>query len=185
MQFRIPSASETKQRGGGADQSKREGWRSRLEVRPELVDPAEAAGLAGARQEAFGSNGAPLPGSMLPDVPQQHLVLLRRPRPLPRRRLLAAATTATARLHRPRPPLPPATTTIPVGDLSRSPRRAHSSLSRSLPRSNEHTKAQCRWPRTPVIRQYRSSGRKRCCRVGPVASADASRWIEIGGSLRT
>lgn len=75
---------------------------ARLEVRPELVDPAEAAGLAGARQEAFGSNGAPLPGAVLPDVPPQHLVLLRRPRPLPHRRLLAAATKATARLH-PRP----------------------------------------------------------------------------------
>lgn len=134
----------------------------RLEVRPELVDPPEAAGLASARQEAFGSNGAPLPGPVLPDVPQQHLVLLRRPRPLPHRRLLSAAT---ALLHRPRPP--PATATMPVGGLS--PRRAHSSLSPAPCRVRMSTRRHPRapWPRTPVTRQYRSSGRKRCCRVGP------------------
>ena len=48
--------------------------RVRLEVWPELVHPAEAAGLAGAREEAFGSNGAPFPGPVLADVPPQHLV---------------------------------------------------------------------------------------------------------------
>jgi len=51
--------------------------RVRLEVWPELVHPAEAAGLAGARQEAFGSNGAPVPGPVHAHVLQQHRVLLR------------------------------------------------------------------------------------------------------------
>ena len=64
---------------------RREGSRSRLEVRPELVDPAEAAGLAGARQEAFGSNGAPVAGPVRAHVLQQHRVLLRHPGPLPHR----------------------------------------------------------------------------------------------------
>ena len=128
----------------------------RLEVRPELVDPAEAAGLAGARQEAFGSNGAPLPGAVLPDVPPQHLVLLRLPRPLPHRRLLAAATTATARLH-PRPPPPPATT-MPVpsggGALARSPSSPCPVLSRSC-RVRMGTKAQGRCHERPLARRFR------------------------------
>jgi hypothetical protein len=48
----------------------------------ELVDPSEAAGLAGATEEAVGLNGAPVLLPVLPDVLPQHLVLLRRPRPL-------------------------------------------------------------------------------------------------------
>ena len=74
----------------------------RLEVWPELVHPAEAAGLAGARQEAFGSNGAPVPGPVHAHVLQQHRVLLRRPVPLPhrlapaRRRVPPAAAAASA-----------------------------------------------------------------------------------------
>ena len=126
---------------------------ARLEVRPELVDPAEAAGLAGARQEAFGSNGAPLPGAVLPDVTQQHLVLLRRPRPLPHRRLLAAAT---ARLH-PRWPRPAATTTrTPVpsgGALALPPSRAQ--FSPAPCRVRMDTKAQGRCHERPLARRFR------------------------------
>jgi hypothetical protein len=42
----------------------REGLRARLEVWHELVHLAEATGLAGAQQQAFGSNEAPVPGSV-------------------------------------------------------------------------------------------------------------------------
>ncbi|RRT81410.1 hypothetical protein B296_00018932 [Ensete ventricosum] len=55
----------------------------RFKVGLEFVDPAEAAGLAGAGEEAFGSNGAPVAGAVLPDVLHQDLVLFGHPRPFP------------------------------------------------------------------------------------------------------
>ena len=42
----------------------REGLRARLEVWHELVHLAKAIGPAGAQQQAFGSNEAPVPGSV-------------------------------------------------------------------------------------------------------------------------
>lgn len=87
-----------------------------LEARPEFVDPPETAGLAGAIEQAIGSNGAPVLGPVLLDVPQQHLVFLGRPRPLhaqhgPLPRLShLRGTNATARCHRCSSPAATATT---------------------------------------------------------------------------
>jgi hypothetical protein len=65
----------------------------------ELVDPSEAAGLPGATEEALGSNGAPVLLPVLPDVLPQHLVLLRRPRPLLHPLLPVTTTATTVRRH--------------------------------------------------------------------------------------
>jgi hypothetical protein len=70
-----------------------------LEAWMELVDPSEAAGLPGATEEALGSNGAPVLLPVLPDVLPQHLVLLRRPRPLLHPLLPVTTTATTVRRH--------------------------------------------------------------------------------------
>ena len=51
----------------------------RLQVRAEFVDPAEAAGLAGAAEEAFGSNGAPISGAVFLHVIDEHLIFFHFP----------------------------------------------------------------------------------------------------------
>lgn len=100
---KIKEARELIEPGKGEDRKKRGGdSRLPLEVWPELVHPAEAAGLAGARQEAFGSNGAPVHGAVGADVLQQNLVLLRHPRALPQR-LASASGAAAARAPPPAP----------------------------------------------------------------------------------
>lgn len=80
----------------------------RFQVGLELVDPAEAAGFAGAGKKALGSNGAPVVRAVPLDVLDEDNVLLRHPRSFSyarrrrrRRRLkffpAAAGSAATAR----------------------------------------------------------------------------------------
>ena len=61
-----------------------------LDVRAEVVDPAEAAALAAAEQPGLPRQRAPVGVAVLPDVGRQPLVLLGAPRAPPQPLLLAA-----------------------------------------------------------------------------------------------
>lgn len=61
-----------------------------LEIGPEVVDPPEAAALATSEQPGGFRQGPPAPLAVRPDVRDQPIVLLLRPRAFVRVRLLAA-----------------------------------------------------------------------------------------------
>lgn len=66
----------------------------RLQIGLELVDPTQAAGLAGAWEEALGSNGAPVSRAVPAYVLQKDLILFSHPWPSPHCRTTLHASSA-------------------------------------------------------------------------------------------
>lgn len=54
----------------------------RLQVRSKFVNPSKATRFSCSWQQAFGSNGAPLPWTILSDMSQKHFIFLSTPWPL-------------------------------------------------------------------------------------------------------